>query len=56
MSNKEWIDLLSKEFNVSRTSAKDMLHQIMTIKRYDNIKKQFNQRRDTIERLDANRR
>lgn len=55
MTNKEWIDLLSKEFNVSRTSAKDMLHQIMIIKCYDNLKKQSNQRRDTIEKLDVNR-
>jgi hypothetical protein len=42
MSNREWIDLLSKEFSVSRTSARDMLHAIMTLKRYDNFKRQFN--------------
>jgi len=41
MTNKEWIDLLSKEFNVSRTSARDMLHALMTIKRYDNFKRSF---------------
>lgn len=41
MTNKEWIDLLSKEFNVSRTSARDMLHAMMTIKRYDNFKRVF---------------
>lgn len=56
MTNKEWIDLFSKEFNVSRTSARDMLHQIMIIKRHDNRKKQFNQRRgDNIEKLDTDR-
>lgn len=54
MINKEWIDLLTKEFNVSRTSARDMLHQLMIIKRHDNRKKQFNNRRDNIEKLDTN--
>ena len=42
MTNKEWIDFLSKEFSVSRTSARDMLHAMMTIKRYDNFKRTFN--------------
>lgn len=41
MTNREWIDLLSKEFAVSRTSARDMLHALMTIKRYDNFKRMF---------------
>ena len=41
MTNQEWIDLLSKEFSVSRTSARDMLHAIMNIKRYDNFKRMF---------------
>lgn len=41
MTNREWIDLLSKEFSVSRTSARDMLHAIMNIKRYDNFKRTF---------------
>ena len=41
MTNREWIDLLSKEFAVSRTSARDMLHALMTIKRYDNFKRTF---------------
>lgn len=41
MTNQEWIDLLSKEFDVSRTSARDMLHALMTIKRYDNFKREF---------------
>ena len=42
MTNQEWIDLLSKEFSVSRTSARDMLHELMKIKRYDNFKREFN--------------
>lgn len=42
MTNREWIDLLSKEFSVSRTSARDMLHAVMNIKRYDNFKRLFN--------------
>jgi hypothetical protein len=41
MTNREWIDLLSKEFAVSRTSARDMLHAIMNIKWYDNFKRTF---------------
>lgn len=41
LTNKEWVDLLQKKFNVSRTSAKEMLHAIMTIKRNDNFNKQF---------------
>ncbi len=41
LSNKEWIDFLVEQFNVSRTSAKDMLHGMMQVKREDNFKKQF---------------
>lgn len=37
MTNKEWTDLLSKEFRVSRTTAKNMLHVLMTIKKSINI-------------------
>lgn len=42
MTNKEWIDFLSKEWNISRTSAKEMLHTMMIVKKEDNFKKQFN--------------
>ena len=57
MTNKEWIDLLSKEVDVSRTSARDMLHAMMTIKRYDNFKRTFDplpdkKRRASDERSD----
>ncbi len=41
LTNKEWVDLLQRNFNVSRTVAKEMLHGIMTVKQYDNFKKQF---------------
>lgn len=45
MRNKEWIDFLAYQFDVSRTSAKEMLHCLMCCKREDNFKKQFNGRR-----------
>lgn len=42
MSNKEWIDFLSEAFDVSRTTARDMLHSLCILKRYDNLKRPFN--------------
>lgn len=45
LSNKEWIDFLSKQFDISRTSAKEMLHVMMSVKKEDNFKKQFNKRK-----------
>lgn len=45
MSNNEWIDFLVSQFDVSRTSAKEMLHGMMRWKKEDNFKKQFNGRR-----------
>lgn len=42
LSNKEMIDFLVKQFDISRTSAKDMLHVMMSVKREDNFKKLFN--------------
>lgn len=42
MTNKEWIDFLVKEWNISRTSAKEMLHAMMSVKKEDNFKRQFN--------------
>lgn len=41
LSNKDWVDLLTEQFNVSRTSAKEMLHAMMSVKKEDNFKKQF---------------
>lgn len=39
MTNKEWIDLLAQQFDVSRTTARNMLHGLMKLKKYDNINK-----------------
>ena len=44
MTNKEWIDFLSEQFDISRTSAMEMLHGMMQCKKEDNYKKQFNRR------------
>lgn len=44
MSNKEWIDFLVCQFDISRTSAKEMLHGMMQWKKEDNFKKQFSGR------------
>lgn len=44
LSNKEWVDLLAEQFDVSRTSAKEMLHGMMRCKALDNFKKQFSGR------------
>lgn len=41
MSNKEWVDFLSEQFAVSRTSAREMLHGLMRWKAEDNFKKQY---------------
>lgn len=41
MSNKEWVDFLSEQFTVSRTSAREMLHGLMKWKAEDNFKKQY---------------
>ena len=38
-TNKEWLDLLSKEFEVSRSTARDMLHALMALKKEDNFKR-----------------
>lgn len=44
-TNSEWVDFLSKQFDISRTSAKEMLHAMMSVKREDNFKKQFSGRK-----------
>lgn len=43
-TNSEWIDFLCEQFDISRTSAKEMLHAMMSVKREDNLKKQFSGR------------
>ena len=42
MTNRQWIDFLSAQFDISRTSAKEMLHGMMQCKKEDNFKKLFN--------------
>lgn len=44
MTNKDWIDFLSCQFNVSRTTAREMLHVLMILKCKDNFKKQLQER------------
>lgn len=39
LTNHEWIDFLTEQFDISRTSAKEMLHAMMSV----NFKKQFSQ-------------
>lgn len=41
LTNKEWISFLAAQFNISRTSAKEMLHVMMSVKKEDNFKKMF---------------
>ncbi len=45
LTNSEWIDFLAKQFDISRTSAKAMLHVMMSVKKEDNFKKQFSGRK-----------
>ena len=33
MSNNEWISLIAREFKVSRTTAKEMLHAMYAVKK-----------------------
>lgn len=42
MTNRQWVDFLSEQFDISRTSAKEMLHGMMWMKKEDNFKKMFN--------------
>ena len=41
LTNSEWIDFLVEQFDVSRTSAKEMLHTMMSVKKEDTFKKRF---------------
>ena len=41
MSNKEWVDFLSDQFCISRTSARNMLHGMLKWKEWDNFKSQY---------------
>jgi hypothetical protein len=42
MTNRQWIGFLSAQFDISRKSAKEMLHGMMQCKKEDNFKKMFN--------------
>lgn len=42
MTNKQWIDLLSKEWNVSRTCAKEMLHTLFEIQKFNRMFDTYN--------------
>ena len=42
MTNRQWVDFLSAQFDISRTSAKEMLHGKKKKKKEDNFKKLFN--------------
>ena len=42
MTNRQWVDFLCAQFDISRTSAKEMLHGMMRWKKEDNFKKLFN--------------
>lgn len=46
MTNQEWVDFLVKEWDISRTSAKTMLHVMMCVKDEDNFKKRFSGRKN----------
>lgn len=41
MTNREWVDLLSAEWNVSRRVAKAMLHAMYEIKKADSNLKMY---------------
>lgn len=43
LTNHDWINFLTEQFDISRTSAKEMLHVMMSVKKEDNFKKQFSQ-------------
>lgn len=38
-TNREWMELLSKEWNVSNTTAKEMVHVMHKLKEQDNLKR-----------------
>lgn len=53
MKNREWRDLIAKEFNVSNTVAKGMLHAMYTAKKYLTISRDVHkQEKEKAERLE----
>lgn len=51
LTNSEWIDFLAEQFDISRTSAKEMLHAMISVKKEDNFKKQFSGRKEGTKRI-----
>ena len=41
MTNQEWIKFLCEHWNVSKTIAKEMLHEMHRLKRIDKFNKEF---------------
>ena len=54
MTNREWINLISKEFNVSNTVAKGMLHSMYEAKRILSVNRDI--RRKEKERVEQEER
>lgn len=43
MTNKEWVELIKKEFNVSGSEAKEMLHVMLSVyKTLKDVKERIN--------------
>ena len=49
LTNSEWINFLASQFDISRTSAKEMLHVMMSVKKEDNFKKSFSGAKKMVE-------
>jgi len=41
LSNHDWIEFLSQQFDVNKTTAREMIHKLMIIKSVDNIKNEL---------------
>ncbi len=53
MTNKEWMELIAKEFNVSNTVAKGMLSAMYKAKKYLAVSRDVhNQEKENAERLE----
>lgn len=50
MTNKAWMELIAKEFNVSHTVAKGMLSSMMQTKRYLSATKDARRRKEEEKR------
>ncbi len=50
MTNKAWMELIAKEFNVSNTVAKGMLSSMMQTKKYLSVTKDVRRRKEEEKR------